>query len=104
MTSDQFRQLADFWSERGDALSIYFQARQPCEAAQPGEQILAKEKLQEKLAANLGASCADRADLRRALEIVATMMKGKHCRTKAIFACKRQQRGERKDKGKRHGA
>jgi Bacterial archaeo-eukaryotic release factor family 10 len=89
MKVDEFRELADFWSEEGDALSVYFQAPPSSEMAHREEPILAKEKIQQQLATLPGTTPADRADLDRVLGTIAAM-KGNHRRTKVIFACKRK--------------
>lgn len=86
LTFDEFRQLADFWSEKGDAISMYFQAPIPAEKAHREEPILAKEKIKQKLKTLQGNGTADRADIARLLDAVAAM-KGNHRMTRVIFAC-----------------
>lgn len=89
LTSDEFKELADFWSEKGDAISLYFQARACTETAHREEPILAKEKIRQKLKTLHGNSSADRADIARVLDTVAAL-KGNHGITKVIFTCGRQ--------------
>lgn len=85
----EFRELANFWSEQGDALTVYFQPPIPSEIAHRNESILAKEKIQQKLTTLQGTSPADRTDLRRVLETV-ELMRGNRRRTKVILACSRK--------------
>lgn len=89
LTKDEFKELADFWSEPGDALSVYFEAPAPSEVGHREEPLLAKEQIRQKLTSIPGLNPADRGDLHRVIETIATM-RGNHGRTKVIFACRRQ--------------
>jgi peptide subunit release factor 1 (eRF1) len=82
---EELRELAGFWSDRGDALSLYAQVKTPSELSHREEVISAKDKIQQAL--QKGKSSVDRADVERALETV-TGMKGNGGRAKVIFACR----------------
>ena len=49
LTPEQVQELADFWSEEGDAVSVYFQPPVPSELKHREEPILAKDYLQQRL-------------------------------------------------------
>lgn len=83
---EELRELAGFWSDRDDALSLYAHGKTPSELSHRGEVISAKDKIQQAL--QKGRNSVDRADVERALEAVAGM-KGNGRRAKVIFACKR---------------
>lgn len=84
---EELKELAAFWTENGDALSMYLQVRTPSELAHREETMYAKEKIKEALGTLKGNSPADRADIQRILEVVSEM-KGNGGRAKVIFACK----------------
>ncbi len=86
---DELKELADFWTDRGDALSMYLQVGTPSELSGREEMILAKEKIRQALGTPKGKSAADRADVQRVMETVAEM-KGNGGRAKIIFACNRE--------------
>jgi hypothetical protein len=86
---DDFRNLAEFWTEEGDAISLYFQVPTPADKEHREEPILAKEKIKQKLKALQANSPADREDIARVLDAVAGM-KGNHRVAKIIFACAAQ--------------
>lgn len=86
---DELKQLAEFWSDRNDALSVYFQPSTPSELAHREEPIMAKEKIQQKLRSLQGTSAADREDIRRVIETIGEM-RGNHRKSKIIFACASQ--------------
>lgn len=97
MASDQFtvsleqlQELADFWSEEGDALSLYFQPPIPSELRHREEPILTKEHIQQKLRTMQGTSPADREDIRRIMESIAGLRQEHPRRTRIIFACGRK--------------
>lgn len=97
MASDQFtirleelKEVAGFWSNEGDALSLYFQPPVPSELKHREESILAKENIQQKLKTFQGTGPADREDIRRLLERTADMRQDAHRRTRIIFACGRK--------------
>jgi hypothetical protein len=83
---DELKELAGFWTDKGDALSMYLQVQTPSELAHREEPILAKEKIQQALGTLHGTGAADRADIQRALETVAAM-KGNSGRAKVLFSC-----------------
>ncbi len=86
---EELQQLAGFWSDKGDALSVYFQWLTPSELAHREEPILAKQKIQEALGSLHGNNRADREDIRRVMETISAM-KGNGGRAKVMFACGRQ--------------
>lgn len=89
LTREELNQLAEFWSDRNDALSIYFQPSAPSELAHREEPIMAKEKIQQKLRSLAGSSPADRKDIRRVIDTIGEM-RGNHRKSKVIFACASQ--------------
>jgi hypothetical protein len=88
LTSDELKELASFWSNDGDAISVYFKAPEASELSHREEPIFAKDQIKQKLGTLTGAS-ADRADVRRIIDAIAAM-NGNSGRTKLIFACKRK--------------
>lgn len=86
---DELKEIAQFWTDNRDALSLYLQVQAPSELAHREEPILLKEKIQQALGTLRGPNGVDRADIQRALETVSTM-KGNGKRAKVIFACARQ--------------
>lgn len=88
VSTEELRELAEFWSEQGDAISVYFKVPSASELAHREEPIYAKDKFKEALGA-LKAGAAHRADMQRVIETVAEM-KGNNGRAKVIFACARQ--------------
>lgn len=90
ITHEESKELAQFWSERGDALSLYFKApAPPSQLANREDLIFAKDKIKEAMGTLRGSSAADRSDILRIMETVAKM-KGNGRRTKIIFACARR--------------
>lgn len=86
---DELKEIAQFWADENDALSLYLQVQAPSELAHREEPILAKEKIQQALGTLRGNGAADRGDIQRALETI-SQMKGNGRRAKVIFACARQ--------------
>jgi Bacterial archaeo-eukaryotic release factor family 10 len=89
LAREELNQLAEFWSNQNDALSVYFQPSAPSELAHREEPIVAKEKIQQKLRSLAGNSPADRGDIRRVIETIGEM-RGNHRKSKVIFACASQ--------------
>jgi hypothetical protein len=83
----ELRELAEFWTDSGDALSLYAQVKTPSELSHREEVISAKDRIQQAL--QKGNNSVGRADVQRALETVAEM-KGNGGRAKVIFACNRE--------------
>ncbi|HLK32578.1 MAG TPA: hypothetical protein VKT29_05770, partial [Terriglobales bacterium] len=85
------RELAQFQSGEGCALSFYFQPRTPQNKSHREEAILAKDLVRGALREvdKNGKGRGTRADLDRILEI-AERMHGNQARAKAIFACSEQ--------------
>lgn len=90
ITADELKELAEFRSEHGDAISVYFKTpAPPTELAHREDVIHAKDKIKEALGKLRAAAGADRRDIERVLETVAEM-KGNGRRARVIFACARQ--------------
>jgi hypothetical protein len=87
ITLDELQGLASFWTDTGDAISVYFKAPEPSELAHREEPIIAKDRIRQKLGTLKGASPADREDVQRIIETIADM-KGNNGRAKVIFACR----------------
>ena len=85
------RELAQFESGEGSALSFYFQPRTPLNKSHREEAILAKDLVRAALREvdKNGKGKSARADLDRVLEI-AERLHGNQARAKAIFACSQQ--------------
>lgn len=90
--SQVLRDLGGFWTEAGDALSIYFEPSTPSELSHREETTLAKERIQQAIGTighlQLVGSTTPRAFVRRAIETIADM-EGNHGRAKVIFASAR---------------
>ena len=86
ITLDELRELASFWSEDQDAISVYFKRPAPTELAHREEPIFAKDQIKQKLGSLKGMSHADREDVQRILETVSEL-RGNNGRAKVIFAC-----------------
>lgn len=84
---DELQSLAGFWTEKGDAISVYFRAPEPSELAHREEPIFVKDQIKQKLGSLKGSSPADRADVERIVEAISGTM-GNSGRTKVIFACR----------------
>lgn len=89
ITTEDLKQLAQFWSDRGGALSVYFKTPAPTELTHREDVIYAKDKIKEALGTLRGSFAVDRADVQRIVETVAEM-KGNGDRAKIVFACARQ--------------
>lgn len=88
--AEEWKELADFWRQEGDALSLYFKPPAPAtELAHRQDVIHAKDKIKEALGRLHGSSVAHRSDVERVLERVAAM-KDNGGRARVIFACARQ--------------
>ncbi len=90
LSLEELRELANFWTEQGDALSFYFQPPVPSELSHREEPLLAKENIQEKLRTLQASSRADREDIRRILDTVNELRQESGRRTRVIFACARE--------------
>jgi len=86
---EELKELAGFWANAGDALSVFLQVRTPSEISHREEVIVIKDKIQQALGSLKGRSPADRSDVQRVLETVGAM-KGNGGRAKIIFACNRK--------------
>jgi peptide chain release factor subunit 1 len=91
ITRENIRDLANFESSNGCAISFYFQPRTPQNKSHREEAILVKDLVREALrdAGKTGHNGSTRADLERISE-VAERLHGNHARGKAIFACGNQ--------------
>jgi len=91
ITREEIRQLAQFESPSGCAISFYFQPHTPQNKSHREEAILIKDLVRDALrkAERNGNDAAMRQDIEKVLEI-AEGLHGNHSRCKAIFACREQ--------------
>jgi peptide subunit release factor 1 (eRF1) len=91
ITREEIRQLAQFESPAGCAISFYFQPHTPQNKSHREEAILVKDLVRDALrkAERNGNHAALRQDLEKVLQI-AEGLHGNHSRGKAIFACREQ--------------
>jgi peptide subunit release factor 1 (eRF1) len=91
ITREEIRQLAQFESPAGCAISFYFQPHTPQDKSHREETIMIKDLVRETLrkAERNGNHTVLREDLERILNI-AEGLHGNHSRGKAIFACRDQ--------------
>ena len=91
ITREEIRQLAQFESPSGCAISFYFQPHTPQNKSHREEAILVKDLVRDALrkAERNGNQSALREDLEKILNI-AEGLHGNHSRGKAIFACREQ--------------
>jgi peptide subunit release factor 1 (eRF1) len=91
ITREEIRQLAQFESPSGCAISFYFQPQTPQNKSHREEAILVKDLVRDALrkAERNGNDAALRQDLEKVLEI-AEGLHGNHSRGKAILACREQ--------------
>jgi peptide subunit release factor 1 (eRF1) len=91
ITREEIRQLAQFESPAGCAISFYFQPHTPQNKSHREEAILVKDLVRDAMrkAERNGNHAALREDLEKVLKI-AEGLHGNHSRGKAIFACHEQ--------------
>lgn len=91
ITRDEIRQLAQFESPAGCAISFYFQPHTPQNKSHREEAIMVKDLVRDALrkAERNGHQTVLREDLEKILNI-AEGLYGNHSRGKAIFACRDQ--------------
>jgi peptide subunit release factor 1 (eRF1) len=91
ITREEIRQLAQFESPAGCAISFYFQPQTPQNKSHREEAIMAKDMVRDALrkAERNGNHTVLREDLEKILAI-AEGLHGNHSRGKAIFACREQ--------------
>ncbi|MBZ5509095.1 MAG: hypothetical protein LAO78_26855 [Acidobacteriia bacterium] len=91
ITREEIRQLAQFGSPAGCAISFYFQPQTPQNKSHREEAILIKDLVRDVMrkAERNGNHAALREDLDKILQIAETLH-GNHSRGKAIFACREQ--------------
>jgi len=91
ITREEIRQLAQFESPSGCAISFYFQPHTPQNKSHREEAILIKDLVRDALrkAERNGNDAALRQDIEKVLEM-AEGLHGNHSRGKAIFACREQ--------------
>ena len=91
ITREEIRQLAQFESPAGCAISFYFQPQTPQNKSHREEAIMVKDLVRDVLrkAERNGNQPALREDLEKILTI-AEGLHGNHSRGKAIFACREQ--------------
>lgn len=88
ITRDIIRELADFQSSEGDAITFYFQPNTPQDKSHRQEAILVKDLVKDAMhrAERSGKNGSVRADLTRILAL-AENLHGNQGRAKAVFAC-----------------
>ena len=91
ITREEIRQLAQFESPVGCAISFYFQPQTPQNKSHREEAIMVKDLVRDALrkAERNGNHTVLREDLERVLNI-AEGLHGNHSRGKAVFACREQ--------------
>jgi peptide subunit release factor 1 (eRF1) len=91
ITREEIRQLAQFSSPSGCAISFYFQPHTPQNKSHREDTILIKDLVRDAMrkAERNGNHAAQREDLEKILQIAETLY-GNHSRGKAIFACREQ--------------
>jgi peptide chain release factor subunit 1 len=91
ITREEIRQVAQFESPAGCAISFYFQPQTPQNKSHREEAIMAKDLVRDALrkAERSGNDAVLREDLEKILTI-AEGLHGNHSRGKAIFACREQ--------------
>ena len=88
ITRETIRELADFQSSEGDAVTFYYQPNTPQDKSHRQEAIMVKDLVKEVLrrAERLGKNGPVRLSLTRILEL-AEKLKGNQGKAKAVFAC-----------------
>lgn len=91
ITREEIRQLAQFESPAGCAISFYFQPHTPQNKSHREEAIMVKDMVRDAMrkAERNGNQAALREDLEKILNI-AEGLHGNHSRGKAIFSCREQ--------------
>jgi len=91
ITREQIRELANFESQEGCALSFYFQPATPQNKSHREEAILVKDLVRDALreAERNGRNGCARADLEKVMDL-AERLHGNGGRAKAVFACGKQ--------------
>jgi peptide subunit release factor 1 (eRF1) len=91
ITREEIRQLAEFTSPAGCAISFYFQPHTPQNKSHREDAILIKDLVRNAMrkAERNGNHAALREDLEKVLHI-AEGLHGNHSRGKAVFACREQ--------------
>ena len=90
ITAEELKELAEFWSDRGDALSLYLKAPAPTELGHREDPLYTKNKIKEALGKVRGNSVVDHSDIERILER-AGEIKSSDRRATVIFACAHRQ-------------
>lgn len=88
ITRDIIRELADFQSPEGEAITFYFQPNTPQDKSHRQEAILVKDLVKEAMrrAERSGKNGSVRADLMRILDL-SERLYGNQGKAKAVFAC-----------------
>jgi peptide subunit release factor 1 (eRF1) len=88
ITREIIRELADFQSSDGDAVTFYYQPNTPQDKSHRQEAIMVKDLVKEAMrkAERAGKNGPVRADLARVLDL-AEKLRGNQGKTKAVFAC-----------------
>ena len=88
ITRDIIRELADFQTPEGDAITFYFQPNTPQNKSHRQETILVKDLVKEAMrrAERVGKNGPVRADLMR-IQDLSEKLRGNQGKAKAVFAC-----------------
>lgn len=88
ITREIIRELAEFQSPQGDAITFYYQPHTPQDKSHRGEAIEIKDLVREAMhrAERSGKNGSVRADLQRILEL-SDRLHGNSGKAKAVFAC-----------------
>lgn len=88
ITLDELQELASFWTDDRDAISVYFKAPERSELGNREEPIFVKDQIKQKLrGTNSAGRSADQADVQRIVDTISGL-KGNGGRAKVIFACR----------------
>jgi len=89
LRAEELQELAQFWSEEKDAVSLYFQAPAPTQPASDADSVPYPEQIRDKLLSAARKDGADSADIERMIDAV-TEMQATDRRARVIFACGRE--------------
>lgn len=88
ISQKELKEIAAFWTDAGDAFSLYFEPSIPSDLSRRDESIVAKERIQQAIGNLQSVPSASRGIAQRAIETIADM-DGNHRHTKVIFASAR---------------
>jgi len=89
ITTEELRELAGFWAEQADALSVYIKPPAAMQLSHREEPIYVKDKVMQTLGTLRASSPVAKVDIQRVVDTVSAM-NGNNGRAKIIFACARE--------------